>query len=141
MNGNEAVVGSANASMNGLGFETAGPNIEAAVHLRDKEIAGKVREWFLREWGLADCVDDALLQAAETLWDKTQKREGAIMRCLITAYLITYESQLPAVGPRWQGFRRLRDDLSGWIDRRFALSDDPPTAIGYRVRAQAEDCA
>ena len=31
--------------------------------------------------------------------------------------LITYEALLPAAGPRWQGFRRLRDDLSGWIDR------------------------
>ena len=56
-------------------------------------------------------------------------------------YLITYEAQLPAAGPRWQGFRRQRDDLSGWIDRRFALSNDPPTLIGYRVRARAEDCA
>ena len=54
--------------------------------------------------------------------------------------LITYEAQLPAAGPRWQGFRRQRDDLSGWIDRRFALSNDPPTLIGSRVRARAEDC-
>ena len=46
--------------------------------------------------------------------------------------LITYEAQLPAAGPRWQGFRRLRDDLSGWIDRRFPLSNDPPTPIGHR---------
>ena len=38
--------------------------------------------------------------------------------------LITYEAQLPTAGPRWQGFRRLRDDLSGWIDRRFALSNN-----------------
>ena len=55
--------------------------------------------------------------------------------------LITYEAQLPAAGPRWQGFRRLRDDLSGWIDRRFALSNDPPTPIGHSVRGGAEDCA
>ena len=53
-------------------------------------------------------------------------------------FLITYEAQLPAAGPCWQGFRRLRDDLSGRIDRRFALSNDPPTAIDHRVRAQAE---
>ena len=55
-------------------------------------------------------------------------------------YLITYEAQLPTAGPRWQGFRRLRDDLSGWIDRRFALSNYPPTPIGHCVRARAEDC-
>ena len=53
-------------------------------------------------------------------------------------YLITYEAQLPAAGGRWQGFRRLRDDLSGRIDRRFALSNDPPTAIDHHVRPQAE---
>ena len=51
-------------------------------------------------------------------------------------FLITYEAQLPVAGPRWQGFRRLRDDLSGWIDRRFALSNDPSTPIGHRVRAR-----
>ena len=55
--------------------------------------------------------------------------------------LITYEAQLPVSGLRWQGFRRLGDDLSGWIDRHFAPSNDPPTPIGHPVRAQAEDCA
>ena len=86
LNGNEVVVGSANASMNGLGFETAGPNIEAAVHLCDREVSGKVREWFFREWDLAECIDDALLQTAEALWKKKQNATGAIMRCRITAY-------------------------------------------------------
>ena len=56
-------------------------------------------------------------------------------------FLITSESHVPAAGPRWQGFRRLRDDLSGWIDRRFPLSNYPPTAIDHRVRARGEDCA
>ena len=59
----------------------------------------------------------------------------------IYVFLITYESHLPPAGPRWQGFRRLRDDLSGWIDRRFPLSNYPPTAIDHRVRARGEDCA
>ena len=86
MNGDEVVVGSANASMNGLGFETAGPNIEAAVYLCDKEVARKVKKWFLREWGLAECVDETLLQVAETLWNQKQNTAGAIMKCRITAY-------------------------------------------------------
>ena len=86
MNGDEVVVGSANASMNGLGFETAGPNIEAAVYLRDETIAGKVREWFTRQWDLGECVDAALLQAAKEMWNQTQNTGGAIMRCRITAY-------------------------------------------------------
>ena len=58
-----------------------------------------------------------------------------------TTYLITYEAQLPASGPGRHGVRRLRDDRSGWIDPRFALSNDPPTAIDHRVRVRAEDCA
>lgn len=86
MNGNEVVVGSANASMNGLGFETAGPNIEAAVYLCDDKFAGDVREWFTREWSLAECVDAELLQAAEELWNRTQNSVGAIMKCRMTAY-------------------------------------------------------
>ena len=39
------------------------------------------------EWGLAQCVDDALLQTAETLWNRSQNRGGLIEKCLITAYV------------------------------------------------------
>lgn len=52
LSGQDVIVGSANASMNGLGFEGAlsvVPNIEASVHLRDKRIAGQVRTWFERK--------------------------------------------------------------------------------------------
>ena len=86
MNGNDVVVGSANASTNGLGFEAAGSNIEAAVHLNDKKVAENVKAWFLREWDLAQCIDNALLQTAETLWNRTQNKGRAIEKCLITAY-------------------------------------------------------
>lgn len=87
MNGNEVVVGSSNASTNGLGFEAAGSNIEAAIHLNDKKVAKNVQEWFLREWGFAQCIDDALLETAEILWKQSQNRGGAISKCLITAYV------------------------------------------------------
>ena len=63
------------------------------------------------------------------------KRRGTITPITI---LITYEAQLPAAGGRWQGFRRLRDYLAGRSDRRFALSNYPPTAIDHHVRPQAE---
>ena len=49
LNGHDVIVGSANASMNGLGFEGAFPvvpNIEAAVHLRNEDFARQVRTWF-----------------------------------------------------------------------------------------------
>ena len=86
MNGNGVVVGSANASMNGLGFETGASNIEAAVHLCDEEVAQNVQEWFDREWSEAECIDDALLQTATELWNQTRNRGGAIMNCRITVY-------------------------------------------------------
>lgn len=86
MNGDQVIVGSANASMNGLGFETSGPNIEAAAQLSNKRLAEKVQEWFCAQWKLAQCVDEALLQTAEERWNQTQNMEGRIMRCLITAY-------------------------------------------------------
>ena len=86
MGGNEVVVGSANASMNGLGFETAGSNIEAAIYLRDKKVADNIRKWFEREWDLAEDIDEALLQTAETIWNQRQNTGEAIMRCSIIAY-------------------------------------------------------
>ena len=49
--------------------------------------------------------------------------------------LITYEDQLSAAGQRWNGFKRSRDDLSDWIDRRFTLSSDLPTSTGHQARA------
>ena len=87
MSGNEVVVGSANASMNGLGFEAAGSNIEAAVYLRDKKTAGNVRKWFEREWHLAEDIDDILLLTAEAIWNQRQNTRWAIMRCFIVAYM------------------------------------------------------
>lgn len=97
VNGDEVIVGSANASINGLGFETVGPSIEAAVHLHDEKFAAKVREWFCREWERVECIDidKALLKKAEARWKKNQKvREAArnrevamaIKGCRITAY-------------------------------------------------------
>ena len=86
MNGNEVIVGSANASMNGLGFETAGSNIEAGVHLRNEKVAENVQKWFTHHWNLAECIDSKLLKSAKQSWNKKQNTGGAIMRCRITAY-------------------------------------------------------
>ena len=84
-----------------------------------------------RYWKLKDDWNDCALACQ-------QRARIGTARLHATFFLITYEAQLPAVRGRWQGFRRLRDDLSGRIDRRFALSNDPPTAIDHHVRPQAE---
>ena len=93
-NGKETLVGSANASMNGLGFAQTGPNIEAAVHLLDAKIARRAKDWFNQQWEWAKCVDDTLLQAAMVRWNRKQHATnpaipnagGAIMNCRLTAY-------------------------------------------------------
>lgn len=88
MSGNEAVVGSANASTNGLGFEIEGSNIEAAVYLRDTKIVSDIRKWFKCEWKLAENIDEALLQKAEAIWNQRQNTGTgkAINKCFIIAY-------------------------------------------------------
>ncbi len=86
LNGDQVVVGSANASMNGLGFQTAGSNIEAAVYFCDKAMANEARKWFKREWSKAQAVDENLLQRAQNSWNRKQNTGNAIMRCRITAY-------------------------------------------------------
>lgn len=94
--GNEILVGSANASMNGLGFAQTGPSIEAAIHLSNAEIARSVQGWFNQQWHRAKCIDDRLLQVARFRWNRKQHATnptipntgGAIMNCRVTAYKV-----------------------------------------------------
>ena len=74
-NRNHVIVGSANAFMNGLGFEadfSFVPNVEAAVQFRDRTIAGQVQEWFDRIWGLASPVNEDMLTYSRDLWRRKQ---------------------------------------------------------------------
>ena len=74
-NGDHVIVGSANASMNGLGFETGGSNVEAAVELRSRAKAKQVRAWFKENWNSEATleVDQQVLAEAKNVWDKRQK--------------------------------------------------------------------
>ena len=90
--GSHVIVGSANASMNGLGFEadsSSTPNVEAAVQFRDPAVAGEVRGWFERVWDLAMPVNDEVLTDARQLWRRKQdlgRVSAAIMEHRILAY-------------------------------------------------------
>ena len=99
-NGDHVIVGSANASMNGLGFEAtfpAVPNVEAAVQLRNRAIARRVREWFDRTWALASLVNEEMLTYSRDLWRRKQTSRGIsqiIMEHRILAYWVgDYTSQ------------------------------------------------
>ena len=90
--GSHVIVGSANASMNGLGLEadfSSVPNVEAAVQLRDSTIAGEVRDWFDRIWDQALPVNAEVLAESRHLWDRKQtagRMSSAVMNHRILAY-------------------------------------------------------
>ena len=71
-NGDHVIVGSANASMNGLGFEAGAFNVEAAVQLRNRAKAKQVREWFEENWTVAMEVDQQVLTQVKEVWDNRQ---------------------------------------------------------------------
>lgn len=79
-NGDHVIVGSANASMNGLGFEAGGCNVEAAVHLRNRAKAEQVREWFEENWTDALEVNQQILAEAKIVWDS--RRNNASRRIM-----------------------------------------------------------
>ena len=75
LNGNTSIVGSANASINGLGFEDRRnhiPNIEAAFIAKDDEISREIMQWFENQWSAARRVLPEDLQSARDFWDHRQ---------------------------------------------------------------------
>ena len=92
-NGDHVIVGSANASMNGLGFEAGGCNVEAAVQLRNRAKAKQVREWFDEIWNAALEVDQQVLAEANSVWDSRQNNAPRrIMNYHIGAHIFSGES-------------------------------------------------
>jgi hypothetical protein len=65
-----AIIGSANASANGLGEEDVetGSQAEAAVYTDEHEVLRKASEWFNRQWVDGVPVDEPLLRRAKVLW-------------------------------------------------------------------------
>ena len=73
------IVGSANASRNGLPGEdesSANANIEAAVLSKDPSLSRKMTNWFEKQWRLATTVDDDHLAMARQLWERRRRSAG-----------------------------------------------------------------
>ena len=72
------IVGSANASIGGLGDEEGhGANFEAAVMTDDEGVARQVQAWFDRLWDQkALPLDDAALEAADREWARRHPPSG-----------------------------------------------------------------
>ena len=67
------IIGSANVSANGLGFddkESTEGNVEAAVEVCDLPFASRVQNWFNEQWERADPVDDEKIKQAKERWNK-----------------------------------------------------------------------
>ena len=82
INGDSAILGSANASTNGLGFEHKAmtdalrdiPNTEVNVVIRDRSFSKNAEEWFGRQWGLAKPVTKLKLKETQLLWKRRKCR-------------------------------------------------------------------
>jgi hypothetical protein len=89
--GDVAIVGSANASANGLGFEgkEVSGNIEAAVLVRDAAFALKVRTWFDDLWidrVAARPVGKTEIEEARLLWKRRRSsRHRQFTRTILAA--------------------------------------------------------
>ena len=76
--GNDVIVGSANASRNGLpgeGEQGANANVEAAVLSQDPRLARELRAWFEKQWCASSKIEDRHLKQARQLW-KRRRRSG-----------------------------------------------------------------
>ena len=65
------VIGSANVSANGMGFDDARSleeNREAAVYIHDRKFANSARIWFNGLWKESDKVDSRSIELATHLW-------------------------------------------------------------------------
>ena len=79
INGNEVILGSANASRNGLPVtedDARQANIEAAFLSGDPNLSREVTKWFKNQWRLASEIDADRLAQAEELWERRRHSPG-----------------------------------------------------------------
>ena len=79
INGNEVILGSANASRNGLPVtddDARQANIETAFLSRDPNLSREMTTWFKNQWRLASEIDDNRLAQARELWERRRHSPG-----------------------------------------------------------------
>lgn len=128
-NGDHVIVGSANASMNGLGFEAGGSNVEAAVQLRDRAKAKQVREWFEENWTDALEVNRQVLAEVNSVWDSRQNNASRrIMNYHIGAYVFSGELD-DVVETKWRERNPDADESEYYYFEPEAAVPQPGTVI------------
>lgn len=88
--GSDILIGSANVSSNGLRFDDTKEiknNIEAAVRVRDSNMATTVRRWFEKQWEKkSDTIEPNEIKQAQNFWNKrsnSRDRQRAFSTTLI----------------------------------------------------------
>ena len=77
--GDDAIVGSANASQNGLlseGERAADANVEAAVLLRGSDSVRRIVAWFEAQWCTSIDIEERHLDKARQIWRRRQRSGG-----------------------------------------------------------------
>ena len=77
--GDDVIVGSANASQNGLlgeGEQAARSNVEAAVLSHDPTLAREVKAWFEQQWCDSSKIEDQDRARAREIWKRRQRSGG-----------------------------------------------------------------
>ena len=73
----DVIVGSANASRNGLpGEGEQGANLEAAVLSQDPRLARELKAWFEKQWRASCEIEDRHLDQARQLWQRRRRSGG-----------------------------------------------------------------
>lgn len=80
-----AVICSANASQNGIGFDQPAGLVEAGIFVQpDTEAYAEASAWFGRTWGSANVVDEDALEKAETAWNNRPRGRGTRLKLAIS---------------------------------------------------------
>ena len=122
--GDNVIVGSANASHNGLpgdAEEAANASIEAAVLSRDPRLARKLSAWFEQQWRTSSQLEDWHLDKARDMWSRRHRTGG---RGFTTP--LTEQTQHPGSLDRFAGLRLLA-----------YLGEDPSREAEKHVAAKA----
>ena len=103
--GDDVIVGSANASHNGLpgdDEEAANASIEAAVLSRDRRLARKLAAWFEKQWCASSKIEQRHLDQARDMWNRRHRGGGRGFTTPLTEKLLN-----PDTFDRFAGLRLL----------------------------------
>jgi hypothetical protein len=106
----QVVIGSANASINGLGEEgyETDLGLEAAIESSDEDIMRDASDWFEKHWKTAESVDKARLEEIKPFW-QPRSRRGSLLSLLLTNPALFHRMPIRLVvfeEPDWKNLRR-----------------------------------